>query len=59
LLDGVVAALRNRPTVRIKRLPRMADFAKWATAAAPAFGWPAEAFMADYAENRGLTQVRQ
>ena len=57
LLDGVAAALRNRPTVRIKRLPRMADFAKWATAAEPAFGWPAGTFMKDYTENRGKTNL--
>ena len=57
LLDGVAAALRNRPTVRIKRLPRMADFTKWAAAAAPAFGWTAEAFLEDYADNRGQTNL--
>ena len=57
LLDGAVAALHNKPTVRIKRFPRMADFAKWGAAAAPAFGWTAEAFLEDYADNRGQTNM--
>jgi hypothetical protein len=57
LLDGAVMALRNRPTVRIARLPRMADFAKWAAAATPAFGWTAEEFLEAYAENRGQTNL--
>jgi hypothetical protein len=32
LLDAVVAGLRKLPAVRFERLPRMADFATWATA---------------------------
>jgi hypothetical protein len=52
LLDIVATALRNRPTVKLERLPRMADFALWATAAAPALGWKAETFRAAYAQNR-------
>jgi hypothetical protein len=39
LLDALVVALRNRPTVSFTSKPRMADFAVWAVAAAPAFGW--------------------
>ena len=39
LLDGLVMALRRLPTLRIDNLPRMADFARLACAAAPAFGW--------------------
>jgi hypothetical protein len=52
-LDGVSTALRNRPTTRLEGLPRMADFALWAAAAAPSFGWTAEAFSAAYGANRG------
>ena len=33
LLDAVAAALRNLPKVKLDRAPRMADFAKWVTAA--------------------------
>jgi putative DNA primase/helicase len=39
LLDGLVVALRRLPTLQLDRLPRMADFARLACAAAPAFGW--------------------
>jgi hypothetical protein len=39
-------------TLKISRLPRMADFAKWATAAEAAWGWHDGAFLEAYAENR-------
>jgi hypothetical protein len=52
LLDGVACALRRLSDISLARLPRMADFAKWATAAAPALGLDAGAFMAAYAGNR-------
>jgi hypothetical protein len=39
------------PQVRLKRLPRMADFALWATACESAFG-PAGTFEATYSNNR-------
>ena len=44
LLDGLVMALKRLPTLQLATLPRMADFARLACAAAPAFGW-AEADM--------------
>jgi hypothetical protein len=52
LLDAVSTALRNRPTVQLPGLPRMADFAKWIVAAEPALGWPAGAFLDAYQGNR-------
>jgi hypothetical protein len=39
LLDAIVGALRNESNVDIPALPRMADFAIWATAAEDALGW--------------------
>jgi hypothetical protein len=36
LLDAAVIALKNLPTVNLSECPRMADFAHWAEAAAPA-----------------------
>jgi len=39
VLDVVAGALREVGSVRPERLPRMADFAKWVTAAEPALGW--------------------
>jgi hypothetical protein len=51
LLDGVAHGLRNLPTTKLNRKPRMADFALWATACETAF-WPAGTFMAAYERNR-------
>ena len=45
LLDAVSASLRNQSRVRLPRMPRMADFAVRAAAAAPALGWSAEDFL--------------
>lgn len=52
LLDAVVTALRHLPTIKLSSLPRMADFALWATAAETAFGWDRGAFLAAYQGNR-------
>jgi hypothetical protein len=52
LLDAVSVALRNESTVSLTRLPRMADFAVWATAAESGLGLPPGAFMAAYEGNR-------
>lgn len=52
LFDGVSMALRNRTTVTLARLPRMADFALWAAAAFPAFGWKPDQFVDAYETNR-------
>jgi hypothetical protein len=53
LLDAVAAALRNLATVKLNRPPRMADFAKWITAAEPGLGWDPSVFLAAYNANRG------
>ena len=52
ILDAVAVALRDVRTVKIDSLPRMADFALWATAAEPGLGLQPGAFMRAYAENR-------
>lgn len=51
-LTAAATALKDLPLTRLSRLPRMADFACWATAASPAFGWEPNAFMNAYAGNR-------
>jgi hypothetical protein len=51
LLDAVACGLKMLPLVRLERLPRMADFAKWATACETAF-WPAGSFLSAYSANR-------
>jgi hypothetical protein len=52
LLDAVSCGLRNRDAVRPARVPRLADFARWVTAAEAGLGWTAGAFMDAYDENR-------
>jgi hypothetical protein len=52
LLDVVAAGLARMPDVRLNRMPRMADFAKWITACEPALGWCDGEFMEIYAINR-------
>jgi hypothetical protein len=51
LLDAVAHGLRMLPGIRLDRLPRMADFAIWATACETAW-CPAGTFKAAYAGNR-------
>jgi hypothetical protein len=53
LLDGVAGALRELSAVELDRSPRMADFARWATAAEGSFGWPDGAFQDAYWRNIG------
>jgi hypothetical protein len=51
LLDAAVHGLRTLPNIRLTSLPRMADFALWATACEPAL-WPAGTFARGYDANR-------
>jgi hypothetical protein len=51
LLDSVVHGLRALDRVHLDRLPRLADFALWATACETAL-WPAGTFARAYAANR-------
>jgi hypothetical protein len=51
LLDAVVEGLRMLPRTRLDKLPRMADFALWATACETAL-WPAGTFWTAYCGNR-------
>ena len=51
LLDAASHGLRTSPHVRLDRLPRMADFAIWATACETA-PWPTGAFARAYEANR-------
>ena len=52
LLDAVVVGLKNRPTLHLDSLPRMADYAKWVIAAEPGPGLPSGSFLTAYDENR-------
>lgn len=58
LLDGVSTALFRQEFLKLSRLPRMADFAKFATAAEEAWGWDDGSFVAAYDANRaGIVQA--
>lgn len=52
LLSAVSAALRNYPTIKLERKPRMADFAKWASAAETELGFKAGEVINAYDRNR-------
>jgi hypothetical protein len=51
LLDAVVEGLKRLPETHLRKLPRMADFALWATACETAL-WPAGTFWSAYRDNR-------
>jgi len=51
LLDALAHGLRTRHRLRLDRLPRMADFALWATACETAC-WSSGTFLKAYNENR-------
>lgn len=59
LFVGLSRAMQRKSSVQLSRLPRMADFAKWAEAAAPAFGWEEGQFLAAYETNlKGATESK-
>jgi hypothetical protein len=51
LLDAVATGLAMLPRTRLKKLPRMADFALWATACETSL-WPSGTFWLAYCGNR-------
>jgi len=51
MLDAVVEGIKRLPETRLEKLPRMADFALWATACGTAL-WPAGTFWSAYCGNR-------
>jgi hypothetical protein len=51
LLDAVAEGIRRLPETNLPKLPRMADFALWATACESAL-WPAGSFWSAYCGNR-------
>jgi hypothetical protein len=51
LLDAVVEGLKRLPETRLEKLPRMADFALWASACETAL-WSTGTFWSDYCGNR-------
>jgi energy-coupling factor transporter ATP-binding protein EcfA2 len=54
MLDALAEAMARRRYVRLDKVPRMADFAFWGCAIAPALGYGPEEFMAAYQANSEL-----
>jgi hypothetical protein len=52
LYDAIACALSRESKIQIEDLPRMADFAIWSAAAAPALGWSEKEFVDAYSANR-------
>jgi hypothetical protein len=52
VLDAIAGGLRELPSVNLKELPRMADYAEWGEAVGRGLGWESEAFLAAYNDNR-------
>jgi hypothetical protein len=51
VLDALSGAMRIYPTVLLRRLPRLADFARWGEAIAQALGFQEGAFVSAYGHN--------
>lgn len=51
IFDIIVKAMAIYPTVKIDKLPRLADFAKWGYAIAQALGKSGEQFLKDLSQN--------
>lgn len=52
LFSAVAEGLANIDNVELEKAPRMADFAAWATACEPAFGYQPNTFLLSYEQNR-------
>ena len=52
LLDAIAGGLRELPSLKLNKLPRMADFAAFAEAVGRALGWEANRTLASYGANR-------
>ena len=57
LLKGLSMAIRNHKDIQLGRLPRMADFAKWAAAGMGPLGFTAEQFIDSYRANLSDSQT--
>ena len=57
LLTIVSQGLQTLPSIKLASMPRMADFAKWGAACAPACGWSAQDFLDAYNAVRASTHT--
>jgi len=54
IFDTLSKAMAIFPTVKLDKLPRMADFARWGYAIGEALGGKGQEFLTQYAENRQI-----
>jgi len=52
VLDAVVGAMRELPTIQLIEVPRMTDYAFFGEAVGRGLGWPAGSFLSAYNDNR-------
>ena len=52
VFDAIAGGLRELPSVDLKELPRMADFAEWGEATGRGLGWGTGTFISAYDDNR-------
>jgi putative DNA primase/helicase len=52
LLDAIAGGLRELPSVQVKELPRMADYARWGEVVGRGLGWEVRRFLSIYNDNR-------
>lgn len=54
IFDTLTKAMKIYPTVKLDKLPRMADFCRWGYAIAEALGLSGEVFLKEYKENQKI-----
>lgn len=57
IFDVLSKAMKIYPTVKLKKLPRMADFTRWGFAIGEALGGKGQEFLDEYVENRKSQNV--
>ena len=59
LLDAIAGGLRELPSIKLPKMPRMADFAAFGEAVGRTLQWPDGTFLADYDDNRRESTATQ
>lgn len=57
VLDILAVGIKNLPNTHLEKLPRMADVAKFVTAAEPALGWESGTFLNAYESYRSTARI--
>ncbi len=57
IFDILSKAIEIKSTLKLEKLPRMADFAEWGESISQAIGYPPNSFLEVYAENRNEQNI--